>query len=57
MELDAFPRRGRPVDPENADQIKELLEGESYISQNTLSRRLNLHHDRVHRIFAEELGL
>jgi DNA invertase Pin-like site-specific DNA recombinase len=47
--LDALLRPGRPIDPENADRIKELLESELHISQKTLSRGLNLHHDTVHR--------
>jgi uncharacterized ferritin-like protein (DUF455 family) len=56
-ELDALPRPGRPTDPENADRIWELLESKPYISQKTRSRRLNLHHDIVHEILTEELGL
>jgi hypothetical protein len=44
------------MDPENAGRIMELLESEPYISQKTLSRRLSLHHDTVHRILTEELG-
>jgi hypothetical protein len=35
-ELDAFARLGRLIDPENANRIKELLESESDISQETL---------------------
>jgi AraC-like DNA-binding protein len=56
-EFDALPRHGRLTDSENADRIRELLESEPYISQETLSRRLNLHHNTVHRILAEEFGL
>jgi hypothetical protein len=56
-ELDAFPRLGRPIDSEIPDRIRELLEREPYISQKTLSRRLTLHHDTVHRIRTEQLGL
>jgi transposase len=56
-ELDALPRHGRPTDSENADRIRELLESKPYFPQETLSRRLNLHHDIVHRILTEELGL
>jgi hypothetical protein len=56
-EFDRLPRPGRPIDPGNADRMRELLESEPYISQNTLSRRLNLQHNIVHRILKEELGL
>jgi hypothetical protein len=56
-ELDALLRHGRPIDPENADRIREFLESESDISQKILSRRLNLQHETVHRILTEELGL
>jgi hypothetical protein len=56
-ELNELPRLGGSIDLENADRIKELLESELYISQKTLSRRLNLHHDTVHRILTEEFGL
>jgi hypothetical protein len=44
----------KKIDCKNADRIRELLESEPYISQKTLSRRLNLHHDAVHRILTEE---
>jgi hypothetical protein len=30
--LNAFPRPGRPIDPENADRIRMLLESEPYVS-------------------------
>jgi hypothetical protein len=56
-ELDALPRPRRPVDPENADRIREFLESELYISQKTLSKKLNLQHNPVHRILTEELGV
>jgi hypothetical protein len=55
-ELDALPRSGRPMDPENPDRIGVLLESEFDTSQKTLSKRLNLHHKIVHRILTEELG-
>jgi DNA invertase Pin-like site-specific DNA recombinase len=57
MELGGLLRPGRPINPENTDRIRELLESERCVSQNTLSRRLNLQHNIVHRILAEELGL
>jgi hypothetical protein len=47
----------RSIDPEHADRIRELLESNRYISQKTLSSRLNLHHDPVHQILAEDFGL
>jgi hypothetical protein len=56
-EFDALSRLDRPIDPENTDRIRELLESKPHISQKTLSRRLNLHHDTVHRILTEKLGL
>jgi len=39
-ELDALPRPGRPIDPENADRMRELLESELHISQKTLGYQL-----------------
>jgi hypothetical protein len=56
-ELDALPRPGRQTDPENADLIMEFLENKPYLSQNVLSRRLNLHHDPAHRSLRQEFGL
>jgi len=56
-ELDALARLDWPIDPENANRIRELLESECDISQKTLSRRLNLHRDTVRRILGEEFGL
>jgi hypothetical protein len=56
-ELDAVGRLDRPMDPENPDRLRELLESEPYISQETFSRRLNLHQDTVHRTLIEEHGL
>jgi hypothetical protein len=56
-ELDALQRSGRPIDPENGDRIREILESKLYISQKALSRKLNLHQDTVHRILIEKLGL
>jgi DNA invertase Pin-like site-specific DNA recombinase len=56
-ELDALPRPGRPIDSENAGGIRELLQSEAYISKKTLSRKLDLHHGTVHRIFTKERGL
>jgi hypothetical protein len=56
-ELHPLPSRGRPIDPEKADRIRGPPESEHYLSQKTLPRRLNIRHDRVHRILAEELGL
>jgi hypothetical protein len=53
-EFDALPRPGRPIDPENADRIREPLESDSDISQKTRSTRLNLHHDTVYKILTEE---
>jgi hypothetical protein len=37
--------------------MRELVESEFYISQKALSRRLDLHHDTIHRILLEEFGL
>jgi hypothetical protein len=56
-EFDALPRPVQLIDPENIDRIRRLLENEPYISQKTLSRRLNLHYNTVHRILTEKLGL
>jgi transposase len=49
-ELDALPRPGRPRDFGKAERIRELLESELDVSQKTLSRKLNLHHDTIHCI-------
>jgi hypothetical protein len=49
-------RPDRPIDPENADRLRELLKSEPYLSHKSLSRRLNPRHDTVHRLFTEELG-
>jgi hypothetical protein len=56
-ELDALPRPGQPMDPENADRIRVFLESGFDTSQKRLSERLNLHQNIVHRILTEELGL
>jgi hypothetical protein len=33
MDLDGLPRPGQPIDPENADRIRTLLQIESCLSQ------------------------
>jgi hypothetical protein len=55
-ELDALRTPTWLIDPENTDRIRKPLESELYISQKTLSRRLNLRHHAIHRISREELG-
>jgi hypothetical protein len=56
-ELDVLSRPGWSIDPENTDGIREFLENKLYISQKASSRRVNLHHNTVNRIFTGELEL
>jgi hypothetical protein len=55
--LEALPRPGRPIGPEGADRIRELLESELYKSRKTLPRGLNRHRDTVYRSLRGEVGL
>jgi histone-lysine N-methyltransferase SETMAR len=56
-ELADLPRSGRPRETANIDAVRDLVDGEAYLSQKKIAHILGIHHETVKSILRDDLKM